>query len=118
MLPSRSWPSVKIASRSTSGLDARAPDLLLWTRSGAQSDDRQFAIGFLLILRETVCRAGDVAPRLLAGVAMQLFGADRDGAPGGVNLHGLGVRGEVVVPGGVLGCPVRRRDDQPAVGPV
>src|SRR6202041_1626779 len=66
----------------------------------------------------TVCRAGDVAPRLLAGVAVQLFGADRDGAPGDLDLHGVGVRGQVVVPGGVLGGPVRGRDDQPAVGAV
>ena len=41
--------------------------LLHWGGSGAQPDDGEFAVGLLLVFRETVCRAGDVAPGVLAG---------------------------------------------------
>ena len=93
-----------------------AKNLLLWHGSGAQADDRQFAVGFLLIFRVPLCRAGDLVPRLLAGVSVQLLGADRNCAAGDLDLRGVRVGGEVVAPGGVLCCPIRGRDDQPPVG--
>ena len=79
--------AVETSSAATGG---RALDLLFRVGSGAQADDRQFAVGFLLVLRETLCRAGDVAPRLLAGIAVQLLGVDRNGAAGDLDLHGVG----------------------------
>jgi hypothetical protein len=60
----------RVGTYLTFDCSAGALDLLLWDGSSAQSDDRQFAVGFVLIFRETLCRAGDVAPRLLAGVAV------------------------------------------------
>jgi hypothetical protein len=93
-------------------------NLRLEVGSGSQADNRQFAVGFLLVVRETFCGAGDVAPRQLAGVAAQLLGADCDGLPGDLDLHIVGVRAQVVVPVGILGGPGRGRDDQPAVGAV
>jgi hypothetical protein len=52
-----------------------------------QADDRQFGVDFLLVFRVPLRCAGDVAPRLLASVSVQLLGADRNGAAGDLDLY-------------------------------
>jgi hypothetical protein len=58
--------------------------------SGDQADDRQFAVGLLLVLREAGYGGGDLLPRLVAFRSVELFGGDDYLAAGHLDLDLVG----------------------------
>ena len=91
------------------------PRGLLSAGAGDQADDRQFAVGRLLVAGEAGHGGGDLLPGLLALGPVELFGGDGDLAVGRLDPDLVGMGGEVVVPGRVPGRSDRRGDDQPGV---
>jgi hypothetical protein len=82
---------------------------------GDQADDRQFAVGCLLVAGEAGHGGGDLPPGLLALGPVELFGGDGDLVAGQLDPDLVGMGGQVAVPGRVPGRPGGRGDDQPAV---
>jgi hypothetical protein len=72
---------------------------------GDQADDRQFAVGRLLVAGEAGHGGGDLPPGLLALGPVELFGGDGDLAAGQLDPDLVGMGGQVVVPGRVPAAP-------------
>src|SRR6266540_3966949 len=76
-----------------------------------QADDRQLAVGLLSVFGVARCGGGDLSPRLVALGSVELLGDHGDLPAGGIDLHLVGMGGDVVIPSRVLSSPGRGGHD-------